>query len=287
MPRSSRPLLDADGFTALAQRLTRGTVPSAPEVLTAVGLVREGRVVSAGEAPAEPGDRAAEARGTPGAYRLTHWTEHGAGWSARNERFELDVHGAGSMTHLDSTEHFAWDAAAGPAPETISRLAARGLVARGVLIDVPGLLGDDLEGRVVTLADLEHAAERTGVRPEPGDALYLSFGRRSPARADVPLGSEPTAGLSIECADWLAAASPSVIVTDEGLDPAPSEVAGQPVPWHLLVLTVLGIPLVDRAMLAPLATTCLELGRWEFLSVIAPLSLPGASGSPVNPLAIF
>ena len=80
---------------------------------------------------------------------------------------------------------------------------------------------------------------------------------------------------------------PSVIITDQGLDPNPSEVEGLPVPWHLLVLTVLGTPLIDMAMLAELAATCSRLDRWEFFTSIAPLHLPGASGSPVNPLAVF
>ena len=115
----------------------------------------------------------------------------------------------------------------------------------------------------------------------------MSFGRSTAARSDHALGSRPTPGLSIECAEWLANLSPSIVVTDEGLDSVPSEVEGQPVPWHLLLLTVLGIPLVDRAMLATLSSTCVELGRWEFLSVVSPLPIRGASGSRVNPLAFF
>ena len=58
-------------------------------------------------------------------------------------------------------------------------------------------------------------------------------------------------------------------------------------PWHILTLTSLRIPLVDMANLTPVADACAQFERWEFLSVLAPLNLPGASGSPVNPLAIF
>ena len=28
-------------------------------------------------------------------------------------------------------------------------------------------------------------------------------------------------------------------------------------------------------------------GRWEFLLVVAPLRIPGGTGSPVNPIAVF
>jgi hypothetical protein len=55
----------------------------------------------------------------------------------------------------------------------------------------------------------------------------------------------------------------------------------------VLLLSVLGIPLVDAADLVPLAATCADLQRWEFFSVIAPLHIPFASGSPINPLAVF
>ena len=37
----------------------------------------------------------------------------------------------------------------------------------------------------------------------------------------------------------------------------------------------------------PLAVACAELGRWEFQFVVAPLVIPRATGSPVNPLAIL
>jgi hypothetical protein len=32
---------------------------------------------------------------------------------------------------------------------------------------------------------------------------------------------------------------------------------------------------------------CEELNRWSFFCVVAPLRLPAATGSPVNPIAIF
>jgi hypothetical protein len=39
--------------------------------------------------------------------------------------------------------------------------------------------------------------------------------------------------------------------------------------------------------LEDLARVCEEEGRWEFLVVLAPLRLPRATGSPINPIAIF
>ena len=31
----------------------------------------------------------------------------------------------------------------------------------------------------------------------------------------------------------------------------------------------------------------IEVNQWDFMLVIAPLRVPGGTGSPVNPLAIF
>jgi hypothetical protein len=48
-----------------------------------------------------------------------------------------------------------------------------------------------------------------------------------------------------------------------------------------------GMPLLDNALLEPLATACREEGRDEFMLVIAPLPVVGGTGSPANPLAVF
>ena len=291
MPRPPRQILTADEFSALADRLRERHIPQTPAQLAeSFRLVRDGRAVSVGEGPAEPSlpAEAIVSPGEPSAYRLSQWEEHGAGWTATNDRLEIDIHGAPSMTHIDSTSHFTWAPRAKVSQRaSLVNLANAGVVGRGVLVDVPSVLGLPLNDQVVTMDDVRQVLALTGTTVRPGDAIYMSFGRSTAARSDHALGSRPTPGLSIECAEWLANLSPSIVVTDEGLDSVPSEVEGQPVPWHLLLLTVLGIPLVDRAMLATLSSTCVELGRWEFLSVVSPLPIRGASGSPVNPLAFF
>ena len=291
MPRRSEIRYSAAQFDELAARLEALRLVARPPLVDAVALVREGVVISAGDEPAAPPlpPGADVAVAAPNPYRLNQWVDDGGHWASVNDRIEIDVHGATSMTHLDTTEHFSWGDRRIPSPPAgaLMDLARTGVVCRGILIDVPGALGASLDGGIVTLEDVRSTLQATGLALRAGDALYLRFGRTGTARSDVPLGSARTSGLSIECAEWLAEARPSIVVTDEGLDPHPSEVEGQAAPWHLLLLTVLGTPLVDRAMLAPLAATCRELRRWEFLSVVAPLPIPGASGSPVNPLAIF
>lgn len=272
MSRPARTILSSEEFVDLAVRLGAAHRSARPTSLEGVASVRDGETVAMGDFPVD------------GSFGLTQWRDDGGAWRAVNDRIELDIHGAPSMTHLDTTAHFDWDhGIVTAARDPLLELAERGLVARGVLIDVPTMKS----GEVMTLEDVVSALDTEGVEPRPGDALYLRFGRTGPLRGDVPIGSSTTSGLSIECAEWFASVAPSVVITDEGLDSTPSEVDGQPVPWHLLLLTVLGIPLVDRAQLTPLAERCSRGGRWEFLSVIAPLPLPAVSGSPVNPLAVF
>jgi len=56
---------------------------------------------------------------------------------------------------------------------------------------------------------------------------------------------------------------------------------------HQLSMTALGVYLIDNADLGPLAETAARLRRWQFLLVVAPIPVPGATGSIVNPLAMF
>jgi len=48
----------------------------------------------------------------------------------------------------------------------------------------------------------------------------------------------------------------------------------------------MGLHLLDYLQFEDLVPLCEQLDRWSFLCVIAPLRLPEATGSPVNPIAI-
>ncbi|WP_309067099.1 cyclase family protein [Microbacterium sp.] len=290
MPRPSAPLMTRDEFADLVSRVRveRRNPPAPRAVRDAMALVTEGVVVSAAEGPAEPSLPAtgrAEPQ-VPQPYALSRWVDEGEGWGAANHRLELDIHGVASMTHIDALDHFRWEDRVLPGGE-LDDLRA-GLVTRGVLIDVPGVLGVDVDpGDVITRAEIGETLRRQGVELRRGDALYFRLGRDGARCAHADLAADPMPGLSFECAEWLAEVAPSVVVTDAGLDPNPSEVEGVPVPWHILLLAALGVPLVDMAALGGLCETAARLNRYEFASTIAPLPIPASSGSPVNPLALF
>jgi hypothetical protein len=49
----------------------------------------------------------------------------------------------------------------------------------------------------------------------------------------------------------------------------------------------MGVHLLDNLELSRLAAACAARGRWEFLFSVAPLRIERATGSPVNPVALF
>ena len=67
----------------------------------------------------------------------------------------------------------------------------------------------------------------------------------------------------------------------------PSNVEEMPYLIHPLQLTAMGMCVSDSLNLEDVAKVCEEEGRWEFMVVGLPLRLPGATGSPWNPIAIF
>jgi hypothetical protein len=56
---------------------------------------------------------------------------------------------------------------------------------------------------------------------------------------------------------------------------------------HNFVQAILGIHILDRADLEALSEAAASRNRWEFMLMVTPLALPNATGSPVNPVAMF
>ncbi len=60
-----------------------------------------------------------------------------------------------------------------------------------------------------------------------------------------------------------------------------------PFPIHQVGITGIGLHLIDNMRFDGLAAACAEEGRWSFLLTVAPMRVPGGTGSPVNPVAVF
>jgi len=90
--------------------------------------------------------------------------------------------------------------------------------------------------------------------------------------------------------DWISASGIAAIAADnyaveERRQALPDERAGALLPLHEHCLFKLGLPLGELWYLSELARWLRQRGRHAFLLTAPPLHLPGAVGSPVNPIA--
>ncbi|EXU67309.1 hypothetical protein Z951_15125 [Streptomyces sp. PRh5] len=69
-------------------------------------------------------------------------------------------------------------------------------------------------------------------------------------------------------------------------DKFPEPSAAAPV-LHNTALAQLGMPLIDCVNVTELAQVCAEIERCSFLFALGTIPVRGATGLPVNPLAIF
>lgn len=169
-------------------------------------------------------------------------------------------------------------------------MAARdGIVGRGVLLDMPPVLGCDYVATEyrVGIAELEAAERAQGIMVGSGDILMVRMGRD----ADGRLGKESAglAGLHPEVLPWLHEREVAVLGGDGIQDPsgAPSSNTLWPMPVHICGLVAMGLHLIDNLYLEDAASMARGIGRWAFQLCIAPLRIEGGTGSPVNPIAIF
>jgi kynurenine formamidase len=164
-----------------------------------------------------------------------------------------------------------------------------GIVGRGVLLDIPRLLGVPwLEpGDHVSYDQLVRAAETQGTSVGTGDLLFVRVGHRRRRRELGPWDVAATrVGLHPDAMRFAAERRIAVLGGDGNNDTAPSLSSVVDFPVHVLAINAMGLHLLDYLQLDELASICAERRSWAFLCVIAPLRLPAATGSPVNPLAV-
>jgi kynurenine formamidase len=216
--------------------------------------------------------------------------------------FGVACHGV-ATSHIDALCHLIVDGQmynGFPASEVRSTgarrgsimAAADGVVGRGVLLDIPRHQGvDHLEpGTAITIDDLEGAEAAQQVTVGEGDILLVGTGRDSRRAARGPWNpfQDGIAGLHTECIPWLHERGVSVLGCDGVSDVMPGRhPPGWPMPVHQCVIVAMGVHLLDNLRLDRLAEACARHGRWSFLFTLAPLRIDGATGSPVNPIAVL
>ncbi|MBB4984324.1 kynurenine formamidase [Streptomyces sp. SFB5A] len=305
--------MSAHDFRELYERLRRRAAPSTvdgrcgalrhltPErVAAAAAEVRIGRTVSLAapidtvQGPDDP---------EPAVHRMTGPSPSDLGSGGLHfatDRFAMNVHGDAD-SHLDALCHVVFDGElyGGVPASTVTAegarslsvdLLANGIVGRGVLLDIPRLRGVPwLEpGDRVTSGDLRAAEAAQGVRVGPGDLLFVRTGHRL-RRTELGPWDAATAraGLHPTAVEFLAEREVAALGGDGNNDTAPSAVEDIAFPVHVLAIHALGIHLMDYLQFEDLAPACARAGRWSFLCAVAPLRLSGATGSPVNPIAVL
>jgi kynurenine formamidase len=263
--------------------------------------VREGRTVSLA-LPLHGPARAQLASGFEQEMRVSSW--------ASGDQLTINFHGW-SITHLDALCHIftgprgqlyngrpASDVTEAGAASGDVAAYAEGIVTRGVLYDVPRFRSVPhvtLE-RPVHGWELQDIAAAEGVQPRAGDAVVVRSGAAAFYAATPEFGMgdiDGMPGLHASALEFLYATDAALLAWDlldagrqgyAGVDLGGRELS---IPVHQIAIPYMGMPLLDNADLEALAATCAELGRWEFMLVVAPLRVVGGTGSPVNPLAVF
>ncbi|HUZ75124.1 MAG TPA: cyclase family protein [Stellaceae bacterium] len=166
------------------------------------------------------------------------------------------------------------------------------MVGRGVLFDIPRMLGQDHlpDGFAVTCDVLDSAERHFGAAVGRGDFLLVRTGqveaKLAAASWDGYSGGDAP-GLAFETLDWLHKKQLAAIATDTwGVEVRPNETDEANQPWHWISIPIMGLTVGEIFHLAELAEDCAVDKRYEFMFVAPALPVTGAVGSPVNPLAI-
>lgn len=220
------------------------------------------------------------------------------GYEAARDYIGLDIHGL-TTTHVDALSHmFVGGQMYGGRPASLVRSdgatmntilsMADGVVARGVLVDVPRALGIEYLGlgEAVTRAELEETLASESVEPAPGDVVLIRWGR-GPRRA-ASRSFDGFSGLHPDCLPWIHEHGVSVLGSDGISDPMPGlDIPTWPFPVHQIGITGMGLYLIDNMALDELARACAAAGHWDFLFTMGPLRIPRGTGCPVNPIAVL
>ena len=264
----------------------------------ATALVQQGRAISLA--------RPWNTQGGPGNWNPAQHFVRATG-TGSTDYIGINYHGF-ATTHIDALCHIFWQGSGwnGNAPSDVTSLGAEfgsidawsmGILTRGVLIDVPRFRGVEFvaQGEPVRGWEVEAAAEQQGVEVRSGDAVVIYSGREKYYAVNplpVLAGQRERPGLHPDVCPVLKKYDAALLVWDQH-DALPTgyEMFDNPerpaLPVHSIAIPQMGMPLLDNSLLQPLAEACAEENRYEFMLTVNPLHIQAATGSPVNPIAVF
>ena len=172
---------------------------------------------------------------------------------------------------------------------SIDKVDVKGVVSRGVLLDVARHRGGEFADPAVpiTPAELEAVASAFGVEIGSGDILVVRTGWYGGFHQTPRNRAMAAAGLSWTCAEWMHDLEIAAVAADNvAVEHGASEVDGAFLPMHMLCLRDMGMMLGEIWDVDALAADCADDGVYEFQLTAPPLRVTGAVGSPLNPIAL-
>jgi kynurenine formamidase len=160
---------------------------------------------------------------------------------------------------------------------------------RGVLLDAAGHRGVDClpKGAPIDAAEMEAICTAQGVTVGQWDVVLIRTGYMSLWPDAERMAANKTPGPDISAARWLLERGVVATGTDTEtyeVQPAPDRgPTGNPQPVHTLLLIQHAVYLMESLDLEALARARV----YEFLFVALPLKIRGATGSMVDPVAVF
>ena len=281
------------------------------EVLAAVGLVRSGKVFTRqvpmgnpGGDPVWPGRRGCER------YQILdegHWLSGKGPVFAGGLHYADDAMSAflQGSTQYDALGHVwyggqlynGYDAnttIGGMAKASVQPIAEKGVVGRGVLIDMARHRGKEAldKGETFNHEDLMAAAKAQGIEIKKRDILVIRTGfvetvysKGAPKFYEGFL--EPGLTHSAELVNWFKDMEIPNLVTDTIANEVTADpVSGVALPLHCALMRNLGVTFTEICDLSKLGADCAADRQWDFLYVAAPLKVVAGTGAPVNPVVI-
>lgn len=159
------------------------------------------------------------------------------------------------------------------------------VIGRGILLDIPRSMNLEtcpanfpIDGGV-----LSETLTKQGLELSEGDVILIRTGLMKFWPDEEAMQQSANAGVSRDGSDWIAAQEPIAVGSDTAaFEVSPSDVPGSPQPVHVHLIKELGIPIMEWV-------NCEELSEaqiYEFLFVCLPLTISGATGSWIRPVAI-
>lgn len=272
-----------------------------PEVvLRATRVCRTGKVYSLALPVQSQGVPLFDYRGTPMRLTLTNHTDDemyeafgGDRVGANEDVLVLASHNETHMDALCHVHHHDQLYNGFPADSMRTNTGAqrcgidkmRWVAGRAVLLDLPGWRGVDVlpGGHVITGDEITGCAAAQGVSIGEGDIVLVRTGWLDGYLADqssVEMAAQP--GLGLDAARLLASLDVAAVGADNSAVEAIPFDGNDFLCVHIELLVRRGIPLLEHLVLGEMARDQV----YESLLVVAPLPVTGATGSPVNPIAI-